>query len=68
MVECSGKLAATDMKRITPFLVLLAMTQSACIMVGGGYNSRGGWFFFPGSLGLLLVVALVFVLLSRRGR
>jgi hypothetical protein len=55
------------MKRITLLAAVLAMTQSACIMVGG-YSSRGGWFFFPGSLGLLLLLALLFIFLSRRGR
>ncbi|MFL6464945.1 MAG: hypothetical protein ACJ73N_11115 [Bryobacteraceae bacterium] len=53
------------MKRITLLTVVLAMTQSACI-VAGGYSSRGGWFFWPGSLGLLVVIALIFLLLSRR--
>ena len=53
------------MKRIG--LVLLAMTQTGCIVAGGGYGSRGGWFIWPGGLGGLLLILLLFFFL-RRGR
>ena len=58
---------ATDqnqMKRISLLALLLGSTQTACIAVG--YSSRGGWFLWPGGLGLLVVVLLV-VFLLRRG-
>lgn len=43
--------------------VLLAATQTACIAVG--YSGRGGWFIWPGGLGLLLLIGLIFVLMRR---
>lgn len=52
------------MIRIALLLILVGFTQSACIAVG--YSSRGGWFFWPGGLGLILVLAVLFLLL--RGR
>ena len=54
------------MKRISLLAVVLAMTQSAC-MVLGGYSSGGGWFVWPGGLGLIVLVLLLFFFL-RRGR
>jgi hypothetical protein len=54
------------MKRTAIALVpLLIMTQTACIAVGG-YSSSGGWFIWPGSLGLILILVLLFFFL--RGR
>ncbi len=53
------------MKRIVLLAITLAMTQNACIAVG--YSSRGGWFLWPGGLGLIVVVLLLIFLL-RRGR
>ncbi len=53
------------MKRIS-ILTLLLVTQTACIAVGG-YSSSGGWFIWPGGLGLIVIVLLLFFLL-RRGR
>lgn len=47
-------------------LLLLALSQSSCIVAG--YSSRGGWFVWPGGLGLLVVVAVVLLLLARRRR
>lgn len=37
---------------------------TGCIAVG--YSSRGGWFMWPGGLGLLLIVLLVALVLRRR--
>lgn len=55
------------MKRLTVIaLLLLALTQPACIVVGG-YSNRGGWFVWPGGLGLLLLVVVVLLLVRRRG-
>ena len=54
------------MKRAFISALCLALTQPSCVVVGG-YSSEGGWFIWPGSLGLLLIVAIVFLLL-RRGR
>jgi hypothetical protein len=47
-------------------LPLLLMTQCACIAIGGGYSSSGGWFLWPGGLGLVLLV--LFLLFFLRGR
>ena len=52
------------MKRITAVTAFLALTQWACI--GVGYSNRGGWFVWPGGLGLVLVIALIFFVLRRR--
>ena len=43
---------------------LLSISQTGCVAVG--YSSGGGWFVWPGGLGLLLVVLLVIYLLRRR--
>jgi hypothetical protein len=42
----------------------LGLSQGGCVMVG--YSSRGGWFFWPGGLGLLVFVVLALLLLRRR--
>lgn len=42
---------------------LLLVTQTACIAVG--HSSRGGWFIWPGGLGMLVVLALIFLILRR---
>lgn len=48
-------------------LTLLTMVQPACVV--GGYSSGGGgWFLWPGGiLGVLLVIALIFLFARRRG-
>ena len=43
---------------------LLLLSQTGCVAVG--YRSGGGWFVWPGSLGLLVILLLLFFLL--RGR
>jgi hypothetical protein len=35
-------------------------------VVVGGYSSERGWFIWPGTIGILLVVAVLFLLLRRR--
>jgi hypothetical protein len=49
------------------FGVVLTLTQSGCIVVGGGYSSRSGWFIWPGGLGVVLILLLLFFVL-RHGR
>jgi len=52
------------MKRTAIVLLpLLVMTQSACVAVG--YSSSGGWFMWPGGLGLILLLLLLFFFLRR---
>ena len=46
-------------------ITLLLLFSSGCI-VAGGYSSERGWFIWPGTLGILIVVALLFLLLRRR--
>lgn len=55
------------MRRITLLAISLAFTQSGCMVVGG-YSSGGGWFLWPGGLGLIVVIALLFLFFGRRGR
>jgi uncharacterized membrane protein len=39
--------------------------QTSCIVVG--YTNRGGWFVWPGGLfGVLIIVAILFILSRRR--
>jgi hypothetical protein len=37
---------------------------SGCLMAG--YSSAGGWFVWPGSLGLIVIVLLIVFLVRRR--
>ncbi len=53
-----------EIGRIGVLTAFLALTQSACI--GVGYSSGGGWFVWPGGLGLLLVIALIYFVVRRR--
>ena len=55
------------MKLTSIIAFALAVTQSACVMVGG-YSSNGGWWIWPGSFLSVLVVAIVVFLLLRRRR
>ena len=54
------------MKRFFTLLVLSStgMMSTSCVAVG--YSSRGGWFIWPGGLGLLLVIIIVVMFLRRR--
>lgn len=54
--------AGSDLVRMAAALALCA-GLSGCVVVGA--SSRGGFFLWPGGLGLVLVIAL-FVLLMRR--
>jgi hypothetical protein len=52
------------MKQIV-VITLLLLVSSGCV-VAGGYSSGRGWFIWPGTIGILLVVAILFLLLRRR--
>jgi hypothetical protein len=47
---------------IITFLLLLS---SGCV-VAGGYSSGRGWFIWPGTIGILVIVAVLLLLLRRR--
>ncbi len=55
--------------RLQQILALLAcgaltLPLSGCLVLGG--SSRGGFFIFPGSLGLILLIVVVALVLRRR--
>jgi hypothetical protein len=52
------------MKQIV-VITLLLLLSSGCV-VAGGYSSGRGWFIWPGTIGILLVVAVLFLLFRRR--
>ncbi len=43
---------------------LIATSLSGCLVLGG--SSRGGFFIFPGGLGLVVLILVVALLLRRR--
>jgi hypothetical protein len=44
---------------------LILMLTSGCVVVGG-YSSERGWYLWPGTIVIFLVVAVIVVLLRRR--
>ena len=52
------------MRPITVPALLLALSQTAC--VAGGYSSDGGFFLWPGSIVLTVVLVLLFLFMRRR--
>jgi len=52
------------MKQITVILSILLLS-SGCVVVGG-YSSGRGWFVWPGTIVIFVVVALLFLVLRRR--
>ena len=46
-------------------ITLLLLSSSGCI-VAGGYSSGRGWFIWPGTIGILLILAILFLLFRRR--
>ena len=44
--------------------LVLSATLSGCLLIGG--SSRGGFFIFPGSLGLIFLIVVVALVLRRR--
>jgi 4-hydroxybenzoate polyprenyltransferase len=51
-------------KKVGIVSVILMLT-SGCVVVGG-YSSGRGWFLWPGTIVIFLVMALIFVLLRRQ--
>jgi hypothetical protein len=45
--------------------IVLTLLSSGCVVVGG-YSSDRGWFLWPGTIVIFLVLAFLFVLLRRR--
>lgn len=65
----SSKLRAGHASVIRFFAVLLpclllSSTLTGCLVLGG--SSRGGFFIFPGSVGLILLILVVGLILRRR--
>jgi hypothetical protein len=46
-------------------ITLLLLFSSGCVVVGG-YSSGRGWFIWPGTIGILVVLAILFLLFRRR--
>ena len=46
-------------------VTLLLLFSSGCVVVGG-YSSGRGWFIWPGTIGILIVLAILFLLFRRR--
>lgn len=46
-------------------IALLLLFSSGCV-VAGGYSSGRGWFIWPGTIGILVIVAILYLLLRRR--
>jgi hypothetical protein len=45
--------------------ILLTLLSSGCVVVGG-YSTERGWFLWPGTIVIFVVVAVLFLLLRRR--
>ena len=52
----------TFMRQTT--VLALALSQTACVV--GGYSSDGGFFLWPGSILVTVVLVLLFLFLRRR--
>jgi hypothetical protein len=53
------------LKRITFFALVLILAPPGCIVVGG-YSSGRGWFIWPGTIGIFVVVVVLLLLLRSR--
>ncbi len=42
----------------------LALSQTACVV--GGYSSEGGFFLWPGSIVIAVILVLLFLFMRRR--
>ena len=51
------------MKRIGIVIIILCLS-SGCIVVGG-YSSERGWYLWPGTIVIFVVVAVFFLLFRR---
>lgn len=54
------------MKKKFALLILFSAQLMTSSCVGVGYSNRGGWFIWPGGVGLLVVILIIFLLLRRR--
>ncbi len=52
------------MGRITVTALLLALSQTACVV--GGYSGEGGFFLWPGGILITVVLVLLFLFMRRR--
>ena len=52
------------MRRISVTGLLLALSQTACVV--GGYSSEGGFLLWPGSILITIVLVLLFLFMRRR--
>ena len=52
------------MRQTTVLALALALSQTACVV--GGYSSDGGFFLWPGSILVTIVLVLLFLFLRRR--
>jgi len=52
------------MRQTTVLALALALSQTAC--VAGGYSSEGGFFLWPGSIVVTIVLVLLFLFMRRR--
>lgn len=55
------------MKHGSLVFLVLASLQTSCVVAGyRGGSGGGGWFIWPGGLGLLVMVLVAFLFLRRR--
>lgn len=54
------------MRRVLPPALLLALSQTACVV--GGYSNEGGFYLWPGSIVITIVLVLLFLFMRRRRR
>ncbi|HEX8354303.1 MAG TPA: hypothetical protein VF611_15445 [Pyrinomonadaceae bacterium] len=52
------------MRRMSLAALALALSQTACVV--GGYSSDGGFFLWPGSLVVTVLLVLLFLYMRRR--
>lgn len=52
------------MRRITATALLLALSQTACLV--GGYSSERGFYLWPGSIVITVLLVLLFLFMRRR--
>lgn len=56
------------MRRISLLALALSLSQPACV-VAGGYSSDRGFYLWPGSLlTIVVIIAVLWFLIRRRGR
>ena len=53
------------MQRVSLLAAFIALTQTGCLFVGG-YSSEGGFYLWPGSFLITVVLVLLFLFVRRR--